>query len=95
MKDLQQHMHHKAKLCVRLGSVCSNAEEILQNAALKLSFEYEVTNAQTFMVTLTDHSKRPELFSLLAAAKLPVIEFREERPDLDQLFRSLVEETTA
>lgn len=92
LEELQQHMHHQAEICVRLGEARSGAEEIMRTAADKFCFELAVTNAQSFTFALTDHSLRTELFKFLADANLPVIEFRELRPDLDQLFRSLVEE---
>ena len=95
LDELQQHMHHQATLCIRLSEACSNAGEIMNRAAAKFSFQFEASDAQTLNVTLSDHGVRTELFRFLADAKLPVIEFRELRPDLDQLFRSLVEEPSA
>ncbi|MCP4093138.1 MAG: ABC transporter ATP-binding protein [Planctomycetes bacterium] len=93
LEDLQSHLHEKAKLCVRLSEAGTKAHEVLAAAAQELDFSFEEQNDKSFLIELNDHSHRSDLFQRLAAAKLPVIEFRELRPDLDQLFRSLVEET--
>jgi ABC-2 type transport system ATP-binding protein len=94
LQELQHHLHKRADLCVRLGAKCPQANEIMDRAATKFSFEFETAQDQSFTLSVADHSQRTELFKFLAATDLPVIEFREIRPDLDQLFRSLVEEST-
>ncbi len=95
LSDLQDHMHQKAQLVIRLGADNVAAPEVIAAAATQFGFTFESPNPQTFVVELADHSRRTELFKHLADTELSVIEFREERPDLDQLFRSLVEEAKA
>jgi|FLOH01.1.fsa_nt_gi ABC-2 type transport system ATP-binding protein len=93
--DLQNHLHQKAKLCVRLSQPHATAAEVLCAAASALDFSFEATHPHGFLVEFNDHSRRTELFKILADADLPVIEFSELRPDLDQLFRTLLEEPSA
>ncbi|MDP7063320.1 MAG: ABC transporter ATP-binding protein [Planctomycetota bacterium] len=93
LEDLQSHLHEKAKLCLRLSESGAQCEQVLTDAAKELDFSFTEQNDKSYLIELNDHSKRSELFQRLAASKLPVVEFRELRPDLDQLFRNLVEES--
>jgi ABC-2 type transport system ATP-binding protein len=95
LADLQAHLHEKARLLIRLGAEHDQAVAVMTAAADELGFEFEQADARTFRVEMRDHGRRSDLFHELAAADLPVVEFREVQPDLDQLFRSLVEETAA
>ncbi|MHC4823437.1 MAG: AAA family ATPase, partial [Planctomycetota bacterium] len=92
LEELQRLLQREASLLLRLESGNQETVASLKQGAEKFSFRLEVRGPERFLLHLKDPSMRPELFSWIAAEGLPVIEFREQRPDLDHLFRSLVEE---
>ncbi|MGB0953279.1 MAG: ATP-binding cassette domain-containing protein [Planctomycetota bacterium] len=94
MKELQQHLQREASLLLRLQEQ-SDAEALLQAGATQFHYRLEVLAPDRYLLHMEDPEARPALFRWVGTQGLDVLEFREVRPDLDQLFRSLVEEDSA
>ena len=94
MKELQNHLQREASLLLRLQDQ-SDGEVPLQKGADRFGYRLEVLAPDRFLLHLDHPESRPALFRWVGTQRLDVLEFREVRPDLDQLFRSLVEEVSA
>lgn len=92
LEELQRHLQREASLLLRLVSGDQETIACLERGAVQLSYRMEVRSPDRFLLHLQDPNRRPELFRWMAQQDLEILELRERRPDLDQLFRSLVEE---
>jgi len=93
MPELQELLQRQASLLLRLAPG-SHGTEALQGGAATFHFTLETTGPDRYLLHMEDPHRRPELFRWVASLGVDVLEFREIRPDLEQLFRSLVEEVT-
>lgn len=92
LSELNQLMQREASLVLVLESGFPAAQSKLEACRQQFSFELESHSSTKFELHLRQPSVRPEIFAWLGKQGFPVLEFRENRPDLDQLFRTLVKE---
>lgn len=92
LEELQQLLQREASLLLRLVSGNQETIACLQRGSAQFPYRLEVRSPDRFLLHLEDPNRRPDLFRWLASQDLDLIELRELRPDLDRLFRSLVEE---
>ena len=108
LDELQATLASRSTLLVRLERPVPGFAEALAAAAEELGVQPPTTTdardasaeeagagEAELRVGLLRPEGRSALFRWLAAQELPVVELREERPDLESLFRTLVEEGPA
>ena len=95
LAELQAHLSQVAKLELRLAHPDPRLPQVLQKAQGLMALELHHCGEQVATVALADANQRSELFRLLSDSGLAMVEFRELRPDLEQLFRSLVEDLSS
>ena len=92
LEELNQLMQRKSSVILILEESCPDALNKLESCRQKFNFELEVHNPTKLELHLRRPELRSKIFAWLGKEDFPVLEFRENRPDLDQLFRTLVEE---
>ena len=92
LKELNFHLQREASVLLVLQPGFKEARKKLEAGGQEFQFHFEAFSETHFELHLSQLDLRPKLFQWLGAENFPVLEFRENRPDLDQLFRSLVEE---
>ncbi|MDA0666157.1 MAG: ABC transporter ATP-binding protein [Planctomycetota bacterium] len=95
LDELHRVMQREASLILVLEAGFPEAQSKLEVGRQSFDFELESHSPTQFELHLRKPNMRPKIFSWLAKEGFPVLEFRENRPDLDQLFRTLVEADSA
>ncbi|PCJ53964.1 MAG: ABC transporter [Planctomycetota bacterium] len=90
LDELNHHLQREASVVLILQPGFSGAEEKLEAGTQEFLYQLQVHSSTHFELHLRQLDLRPKLFRWLGEQEFPVLEFRENRPDLDQLFRSLV-----
>ncbi|MFK5955832.1 MAG: ABC transporter ATP-binding protein [Planctomycetota bacterium] len=91
LQELHQKMQKGAIVLIQLEPGFAHAEARLRAVASQFQFSLIRNSETTFELRFQAPDMRPSVFRWLGKEGYPVLEFREIRPDLDQLFRSLVE----
>lgn len=92
LDELNRFMQREASLLLILESGFSNAQDKLEICRKEFDFKLKCHSSTKFELHLRQPEHRPKIFEWLGKQAFPVLEFRENRPDLDQLFRALVED---
>lgn len=91
LEELQELLQREASLLLRLEQGDAQTVVSLEKGAERFRYRLEVRSPERYLLHLEDPKVRPALFRWVAEQGLPMVEFREQRPDLEQLFRALVE----
>ncbi len=95
LQELQHHLQRQSPVLLRVVAGACKYEELLQQGMKHFVFTWEERRPQEYLLCLEDAKQRPALVRWLVQKEVEILEFREVRPDLDQLFRSLVGEESA
>ena len=92
LAELNLLMQRESSIMLVLENGFPEAQSKLELQQKEFDFELEMHSSMKLELHLRRPELRSKIFSWLGKEGFPVLEFRENRPDLDQLFRTLVEE---